>query len=403
MKTKIKHTNKTTPKWKKYRDGKEENGGYANKSVQFVADWKVGDLVFKRSNIVATPNGVLPNPQSYMVFAILDEKRSQEEWVHHLFDKEEVNQHGWFRMACLLSEYPVYRSNSKYKCIVMRPVGDLTLGDEFLLISDTMGEQKETWRVTPRKVQDSWMTDESMNDDKLREAALDEAIEFFRKQNKQMYDSFCDLASKLEHSIVETEVKDHHQLKSMVNKVEDFWNRVGSNQPDKEEHYLQTYLDLESGRFAVTSFSESAAYRFRNNQYQIKRQYLPILNIQDMPVIENADWDHPDFKAFLNNRAIQQRLGVKDYFGWIVTGNFDTGACAIGFGVECHEGWLEDIAYGREIRRCPQFVDDRYAVHFEYWISNNADSVAREISEENHMTVDEQFERAMIRIGGEMN
>ena len=403
MKTKIKHTNKTTPKWKKYRDGKEENGGYANKSVQFVADWKVGDLVFKRSNIVATPNGVLPNPQSYMVFAILDEKRSQEEWVYHLFDKEEVKEHGWYRMSCLLSEYPACRANSKYKCIVMRPVGDLTSRDEFLLISDTMGEQKETWRHTPRKVQDSWMTDESMNADKLREAALDEAIEFFRKQNKQMYDSFCDLASKLEHSIVETEVKDHHQLKSMVNKVEDFWNRVGSNQPDKEEHYLQTYLDLESGRFAVTSFSESAAYRFRNNQYQIKRQYLPILNIQDMPVIENADWDHPDFKAFLNNRAIQQRLGVKDYFGWIVTGNFDTGACAIGFGVECHEGWLEDIAYGREIRRCPQFVDDRYAVHFEYWISNNADSVAREISEENHMTVDEQFERAMIRIGGEMN
>ena len=285
----------------------------------------------------------------------------------------------------------------------MRPVGNLCLPDRVLLISETMGEQKETWRHTPRCVKDSWMTDKSMNADKLREAALDEAKEFFRKHNKQMYDSFCDLASKLEHSIVETEVKDHHQLKSMVNKVEDFWNRVGSNQPDKDEHYLQTYLDLESGRFAVTSFSEGAAYRFRSHQYNRARQCLPIINIHDMPVIENADWDDSEFKELMNNRAPQQRLGVKPYFGWIVTGNFDTGACAIGFGVECHEGWLEDITDGRQIRRCSQFVDDRYAVHFEHWISNNADSVDREISEENHMTVDEQFERAMIRIGGEMN
>ena len=403
MKTKIKHTNKTNPKWKKYRHGYEKTGGYANKSVQFVADWKVGDLVFKRSDYVPTPNGGLPKPQSYMVYAILDEKRSDEEWVHQLYDEEEVKKHGWYRMTSFLSKYPVGRSNSKYKCIVMRPMGNLTSGDKYLLISDTMGEQKETWRHTPRCVKDSWMTDKSMNADKLREAALDEAEEFFRKHNKQMYDSFCDLASKLEHSIVETEVKDHHQLKSMVNKVEDFWNRVGSNQPDKDEHYLQTYLDLESGRFAVTSFSEGAAYRFRSHQYNRARQCLPIINIHDMPVIENADWDDSEFKELMNNRAPQQRLGVKPNFGWIVTGNFDTGACAIGFGVECHEGWLEDITNGRQIRRCSQFVDDRYAVHFEHWISNNADSVDREISEENHMTVDEQFERAMIRIGGEMN
>lgn len=407
MKTKIKKTIKSEPNWKTFKKGREKTSGYANSSVEFVANWKVGDLVFKRDRD-ADRKGESYARESFIVLAVLTDKaQSSVGWNNELFTTEQQSNHGWntsfYALRNSRCHYPTERSGSKYKCIVLRAVGNLSLPDEVLYINDTMGDK---WDWRSNSVKNKWCTNASLSEDRLRATAFDKASEFFREQNEKVYSAFCDKARQIEQSIAETEVNDHHQLKSVVNKVRDLWSPFTTEH--QNEGYIQTFMDLDTGRYAVFS------HCIGTHLYQEGRRWVeipekarqicvPIENKDDLPVIENADWEHSLFIQLLRDEKPQRRLSNKRQFAWVVTGNFQTGTCAIGFGTDSREGWMSDIHNGRYMRRASGFWDEDNSVQFEHWISNNADRVARMKEEENHMTVDEQFERAMMRFGGGMN